>query len=304
MFPRGAAFPEGFSSIIKKRHTILRCIRDFFDQRGYIEVETPLRIRCPGFDPYIDAIPAGTGFYLAPSPELQMKRLLSLGINRIYQITRAFRANEHGPHHNSEFTMLEWYRTETDYLGILDETEELIAYLINAVDGAALSDYLPLPRMTVSDVYRKLTGWDPCATWDEERYFRDWVEKIDLWLQQQRGLFLLDFPAPLASLARISRHDPNRCERFELFIDGLEICNAFTELTDPAEHVRRFQSAQDKRRMMGKEMYPADTGFMEFIESREMPQAGGIALGIDRLMMALFGISDIEMVLAFPVSRL
>lgn len=302
--PRTADFPEGFASVLKRRHTIIRHIRKFFDQRKYVEVETPARVRCPGFDPYIDALPAGEGFYLSPSPELQMKRLLELGLNRIYQITHAFRAEEEGTYHSTEFTMLEWYRTGTDYMGILQETEELIWFLVRHVGAPQKGWKLPFPRVTVAEVYQKQAGWNPCRTWDENRYFIDWVEKIDPWLHAQQGIFLLDFPAPLASLAKISSRDPGVCERFELFIEGIEIGNAFSELTDPTEHEIRFRIAQEKRVLSGKESYPADAGFMGFIANRGMPCAGGMAIGVDRLVMALLGIKHIDEVQTFPLSRL
>lgn len=303
--PRTADFPKGFASILKKRHTIIRHIRSFFDQRGYVEVETPVRVRCPGFDPYIDALSAGKGFYLSPSPELQMKRLLGLGFNRIYQITRAFRAEEEGAYHSTEFTILEWYRTETDYMGILQETEELFLWLITHAGVSREREWkLPFPRFTVAEVYQQQAGWNPCRSWDENRYFMDWVEKIDPWLHTKQGIFLLDFPAPLASLAKISSHDHKICERFEVFFEGIEIGNAFTELTDPAEHEIRFKRAQEMRAASGKEVYPEDANFMDFIAHQGMPSAAGIAIGVDRLVMALCGIRHIDEVQTFPLSRL
>lgn len=298
------AFPDGFSAILKKRHLLLTRIRNFFNQRDYLEVETPSRVPSPGFDPYIDAIPAGEGYYLAPSPELQMKRLLGLGIERIYQITHAFRADEQGPHHNVEFTMLEWYRTGADYLDILEEAQELVVYLTVRCGFADSEPTKPFPRISVKDLYLQQAGWDPCTRWDEDRYFKDWVDVVDPWLCRQGTIFVVDFPAPLASLARVPDDRPDICERFELFMNGLEIGNAFTELTDFAEHEQRLRHAQEKRSLMQQEVYPQDPGFMDFVRTGIMPESGGMAIGVDRLFMALTGISHIDMAQAFPVSRL
>jgi len=300
---RAGAFPERFSNTLRIRHTILKNIRSFFDNRGYIEVETPLRVRCPCMDPYIDALEAGDGFYLSTSPEFHMKRLLALDIDCMYQITRAFRAEEQGQHHNSEFTMLEWYRKGTDYLGILDETEDLIRFLASDIVVSGGVWQFPFERMTVGQLYRLEAGWDPCSTWDEDRYFRDWVEKIEPSLQSLRGVFLLDFPAPLAALSKIRRDNPAVCERFELFMDGIEIGNAFTELTDYREHEIRFQTTREKRQAMHKTAYPVDELFMQSIRSGCMQDTGGIAIGIDRLVMALLDLQHIDMVQAFPLSR-
>jgi len=299
-------FPAKFKQLLITRHTVNKKIRNFFTDAGYVEVETPCRVKCPGIDPYIDAIPAGTGFYLAPSPELQMKRLLTLEIPRIYQITHAFRSNEHGSLHNSEFTLLEWYRTGTDYWGIMDETEQLLFYLMEGdsenQDITLIHD-VPIQRTSVDEMFREQAGWEPSKAWDEDRYFLDWVNNVDPYLATLPFIFIYDFPAPLSSLSRLKNDNQQVCERFELFIRGLEIANAFTELTDPLEQEVRFKKAVEKRRMMKKEEYTIDEKFLDALR-RGIPACSGVALGIDRLIMALYGHTEIGQVQAFPEARL
>ena len=303
---RAYPFPDNLKQLLITRHAINIKIRSFFTDAGYVEVETPCRVKCPGIDPYIDAIPAGNGYYLATSPELQMKRLLALGIPRIYQITHAFRSNEHGSRHNSEFALLEWYRTGTDYWGIMDETEQLLLYLMvgdSDDQDITLIHGVPFQRMCVDELFSERAGWEPSKAWDEDRYFLDWVNKIDPYLATKPVIFIYDFPAPLSSLSKLKDTDHLVCERFELFIRGFEIANAFTELTDPLEQEARFKKALRKRRMMKKEEYTIDEKFLDALKGG-IPACSGVALGIDRLIMALYGYSEIGMVQTFPETRL
>jgi lysyl-tRNA synthetase class 2 len=302
------SFPNNFKDILLSRHFILSAIRTYFNAAGYIEVETPIRVVCPGLEPYIDAIPAGNGFYLSTSPELQMKRLMTVGIPRIYQITHAFRAEESGPFHNPEFTLLEWYRINTDYLGIREETEQLGKNIVEALNDNKEINYninlaVPFKCCSVDNVYLQCAGWQPSENWDEDKYFNDWIEKVEPYLSSLKGVFVFDFPAPLASLATLKKTNKKVCERFELFINGLEIANAFTELIDSVEQEKRFINALLKREKMGKARYPIDANFLNALRSG-IPECAGVALGIDRLIMALLGYTDINMVQTFPISRL
>jgi elongation factor P--(R)-beta-lysine ligase len=302
----GYSFPENFSKTLKARHEILRAIRNYFDTADYLEVETPMRVLSPGIDPYIDAVHAGKGYYLSPSPELQMKRLLTLDLPRIYQITHAFRDNERGASHNEEFTMLEWYRCETDYTGIMAETEQLLYYLLHqscVFTEVARSYTFPFLRISVDDLFQNRAGWEPSTQWDEDRFYLDWVEKIEPYLNTLAGVFVFDFPAPLASLAKLKDDNPLLCERFELFMCGLEIANAFTELTDPIEQKQRFKDAQQKRLKLGKENYEIDCKFINALQ-HGIPACAGAAAGIDRLIMALLNLNDISLVQSFPACRL
>ena len=269
---------------LPERARVLRQIRAFFDARGFTEVETPVRIPAPAPEPHIDCPPSGDWF-LRASPELQMKKLLAAGMERIYQIGPCFRAGEKGRRHSPEFTMLEWYRANADYSDIARDAEELVAEVLRPRGNAAL------PRVTVREAYRRWAGWDPVEAWDQDRFDFDMATKIEPNLPKG-PLFLMDYPAPAASLARLKADDPRVAERWELYVDGLELANAFTELTDPVEQRRRFESARAERRALGEADYPLDEEFLDALA--RMPPSGGVALGVDRLVMLACGVRDIS----------
>ncbi len=269
---------------LPERARVLRQIRAFFDARGFTEVETPVRIPAPAPEPHIDCPPSGDWF-LRASPELQMKKLLAAGMERIYQIGPCFRAGEKGRRHSPEFTMLEWYRAHADYTQIAIDAEELVADVLRPRGSAAL------PRMTVREAYLRWAGWDPVEAWDQDRFDFDMATKIEPNLPKG-PLFLMDYPAPAASLARLKADDPRVAERWELYVDGLELANAFTELTDPGEQRRRFESARAERRALGEADYPLDEEFLDALA--RMPPSGGVALGVDRLVMLACGVRDIS----------
>ena len=269
---------------LSERARVLREIRAFFDARGFTEVETPVRIPAPAPEPHIDCPPSGDWF-LRASPELQMKKLLAAGMERIYQIGPCFRAGEKGRRHSPEFTMLEWYRANADYSDIARDAEELVAEVLRPRGSAAL------PRMTVREAYLRWAGWDPVEAWDQDRFDFDMATKIEPNLPKG-PLFLMDYPAPAASLARLKADDPRVAERWELYVDGLELANAFTELTDPVEQRRRFESARAERRALGEADYPLDEEFLDALA--RMPPSGGVALGVDRLVMLACGVRDIS----------
>ena len=270
---------------LKARAQVLRTIRAFFDGRGFVEVETPVRIPAPAPEPHIDC-PASGDWFLRASPELQMKKLLAAGLPRIYQIGACFREGERGRRHAPEFTMLEWYRANADYTDIAADMEELV----RAVLWARGSAPLPFARLTVREAYRQWAGWDPVADWDQDRFDFDMATKIEPNLPKG-PLFLTDYPAPAASLARLRADDPRVAERWELYVDGMELANAFTELTDAAEQRRRFEAARAERRTLGEADYPLDEEFLAALA--RMPPAGGVALGVDRLVMLACGVHDI-----------
>ena len=214
---------------LSERARVLREIRAFFDARGFTEVETPVRIPAPAPEPHIDCPPSGDWF-LRASPELQMKKLLAAGMERIYQIGPCFRAGEKGRRHSPEFTMLEWYRANADYSDIARDAEELLAEVLKR-------DHTDVQRITVREAYLRWAGWDPVETWDQDRFDFDMATKIEPNLPKE-PLFLTDYPAPAASLARLKSDDPRVAERWELYVDGIELANAFTELIDPVEQRR------------------------------------------------------------------
>jgi lysyl-tRNA synthetase class 2 len=291
--------------MLERRSKILRAIRDFFDARGFIEVETPVRIPAPAQETHIDVPPSGRA-WLRASPELHMKRLLVDGCERIYQIGPCFRSGECGRRHNPEFTMLEWYRTDADYLDILADTEALVCAVSTALFGTTTLSYGgtaiqlagPWPRLTVRDAYRRWAGWDPAAQWDADRFDMDMVTRIEPALPRATPCVLIDYPAPAASLARLKPGDASVAERWEVYIGGLEIANAYSELCDAAAQRARFEEAARERQALGKEAYPLDEPFLNALE-RGMPPCGGIALGIDRLVMLACDADDIADVRPF-----
>lgn len=282
-------------SLLERRHTLLRAIRSFLDGAGYVEVETPCLVPATVPETHIDLLEVSGGLLLAASPEPHMKRLLAGGCERIYQITRAFRAGERGTWHSPEFTILEWYRARAGYLDLMEETEALLAVL-HAEAGRAAP---PVRRMTVDEAFARWAGWRPSGAWDEERFTRELIERVEPALAGLGCVFLHDYPAPAASLARLSPSNPAVCERFELYVDGIEIANAFSELTDPAEQRRRLVDANERRASAGRPAYAIDEPFIEALEAG-LPPCAGIAVGVDRLVAVLLGLDGIDEAVAFP----
>ncbi len=273
------------------RAQILREIRAFFDDRGFIEVDTPVRIPSPAPEPHIDCPPSGA-WYLRASPELQMKKLLAAGMERIYQIGPCFREGERGRRHSPEFTMLEWYRANADYNDIAADMEALVAGVLSRFRGGGVRRF---DRLPVREAYRRFAGWDPVEAFDQDRFDFDMAVKIEPNLPKG-PTFLIDYPAAAASLSRLKADDPRVAERWELYVDGMELANAFTELTDPAEQRARFEAAKAERRELGEADYPLDEDFLAVLGA--MPPSGGVALGVDRLVMLACGASSIDEVRA------
>lgn len=288
---------------LRLRSRLLGAIRDFFRIHGFWEVETPLRIPSPALELYVDAVASGD-WYLRTSPELHMKRLLAEGLSPIFQMGTCFRAEECGNRHRPEFTMLEWYRTHASYLDILVDTEALVRHVAQAISGSEegvaspVDVEAPWVRMTVAEAYERYAGWNPVAHFDADRFDLDMVNLVEPALPRDRGIVLMDYPVEAAALARRSARDPQVAERWELYLGGLEIANAFGELTDPAEQRRRFEACAVQRAAMEAEVYPLDRPFLEALECG-LPPSGGIALGVDRLLMVLTGKPCIAEVMAF-----
>ena len=290
---------------LETRSRALRAVRDFFYSEAFTEVETPVRVPAPALETHIDA-PASGRAWLRTSPELHMKRLLAAGCERLFQIGPCFRTGECGSRHNPEFTLLEWYRAGADYTDILRDTEALFARVFQTVmgrtaityRGAAIDFAKPWHCVTVRDAFRRWAGWDPAANWDEERFERDLVTLVEPALPQDRPCVLTDYPAPAAALARLKPHDPAVAERWEVYVGGLELANAFSELCDPAAQRARFLDTAEARRRLGKEVYPLDEPFLAALE-QGLPPCGGIALGIDRLVMLACDAADIAEVRPF-----
>ena len=315
------------AELLRSRGECLAAIRAFFLRRDYLEVQTPCRVRAPGLEPHLRAEPSGS-HYLITSPEYHMKRLLAGGLERIYSMGPCWRGDEHGPHHLGEFCMLEWYRAHGTLDQLMEETEQLLAEVARAVlgttelpwRGSVLSLEPPFARQTVAEACARHAGVDltgvihtarlrarveaagvgpfgPDASF-EEITSRVLVERVEPALACGPPVLLHDFPAPLAALSRLREDDLTVAERFELYAGGLELANAFGELTDPDEQVRRLEQDQRQRKEMGREVYPVDRRFVEALREG-MPPSAGIALGVDRLVMLLTGASHIDAVVAF-----
>jgi lysyl-tRNA synthetase class 2 len=285
-------------------------IRRFFEARDFVEVETPAIVPSPGLDVHLFAFevrdPAGRPVgWLATSPEYQMKRLLSAGALRIFQLGRAYRAEEQGRHHEREFTMLEWYRAHATSDDVIRDTRELVAFLADTlaedVQGPAYFK-AAWERITVEQALRRYAKIElDDLVQNHDRFFSTWAETVQPRLGEQRPVVVTDWPASMASLARIK---PNgMADRFEVFIRGVELCNGFGELTDPAEQRRRFKRDQAERHAAGLPVYPMDEPFLGALE-QGMPESGGNALGVDRLLMLLTGADSIQAVMPFPQARL
>jgi lysyl-tRNA synthetase class 2 len=291
--------------MLEQRARIIQSIRAFFIGRGYLEVETPHRI--PGNAPevHIDAA-AAEGWFLHTSPELAMKRLLAAGYPRLFQICRVWRREERGGKHLPEFTMLEWYRAGVDYTALMAECEELLRALAPggrlSWQGREVDIASPWERLTVREAFERHApvGLDEALA--TERFDETLAFEIEPHLGRTRPTFLTEYPAELAALARKKPGHPQVAERFELYVAGLELANAFSELTDPAEQRERFARDEAARRAAGKPPYPSPEKFLCELET--MPEAAGIALGVDRLVMLLTGAETIDKVVAFTPEEL
>ncbi len=286
------------------RAQVFSLTRQFFCARGFLEVETPVRV--PAVAPEANIAPvASEGWHLITSPELHMKRLLAAGYPRLFQLARCFRRGERGRLHNPEFTLLEWYEAGSDYLGVVRDTEQLVTFLAKEMglgttityQGQRIDLTPPWPRLTVREAYLKYAGWDPVASDDARRFDEDAAVRVLPSLPQARPLVLLDYPRQAASLARLKPGNPLVAERAEVFIGGLELTNGYSELTDAEEQRERFAAeAAQIERETGRKV-PQPESFLAAVG--HMPPAGGIALGMDRLVMLLLNAGSIDEVLAF-----
>ena len=270
-----------------RRAKVIAAIRRFFDDRGFVEVDTPVRISAPAPEPFIDCPPVATGGFLRASPELQMKKLLAAGMELIYQIGPCFRDGEKGSRHNPEFTMIEWYRKGAGYEVIKDD---MLALVRGLRAEFASDEEFRVQGIMVRDAYLRFAGWDPWSEWNQDRFDFDMASKIEPALKEiGGGVFLMDYPVEAAALSR-TRGDV--AERWEFYWDGMEIANCFGELCDKAEQARRFNEAKIKRIELGESDYPIDGEFLEAVEA--IGSASGVALGIERLLMVLFKASSIS----------
>ncbi len=285
--------------LLELRSRVLAATRDFFQKRDYTQVETPVWVATPAMEEHIDAVSAGEG-WLRTSPELHMKRLICEGMERIYQMGPCFRRGERGARHLPEYTMLEWYHVGIGSEALLEETLDLLTALAPLGEGTALADLGAEPLiMTVQDAFWLWAGWDPVDAFDADRFDLDLVEKVEPVLAEQPGpVVLKDFPLERSALAACRPGPPPVADRWELYLGGMELANAYHELTDPHEQRQRFLACRNQRQQRGQDVYPLDEPFLTALENG-MPSCSGIALGMDRLLMVLSGCEQIQDVVAF-----
>jgi elongation factor P--(R)-beta-lysine ligase len=296
-------------SALRLRALMVHAVRDFFVHRGYLEVETPVLIPAPAPELHIDAVPAGHD-YLHTSPELCMKRLLAAGYERIFQICRCFRQGERGDLHLPECTILEWYRANASYDGIMSECEDMIRSVAGTLgfsqnmqyQGRPLDLTGPWQRMTVCEAFQRYAPLPVEESMKKGCFDELMVQAVEPRLGAPRPTFLYDYPASMAALARLKPGNPTVAERFELYISGIELANAFSELRDTEEQLARFQQEKTRRSELGKAVYPLPEKFLAALQF--MPEAAGIALGIDRLAMIFTDRARVDDVVAFTPEEL
>ena len=285
---------------LTERAQIIQSIRSFFIDRGYLEVETPHRIPANAPEPHIDAVASGS-CALHTSPELAMKRMLAAGYEQLFQICRVWRNGERGQFHLPEFTLLEWYRVGIDYNALMNECMELLFVLLpkGKLDrgGRTIDLTMPWQKLTITEAFTQYASMDLNQALTSDCFEEILTSEVEPHLGKEKPTFLTEYPSSLAALARSKPGEPQVAERFELYIDGLELANAFSELTDAEEQRRRFEKDEELRRSAGKTPYPLPEKFLAELEN--MPEAAGIALGLDRLIMLITEAEKIDDVVAF-----
>lgn len=321
------------------RQRVLRAVRGYFEAQGFDEVETPALQISPGNEVHLHAFATQfvnpftrekQDFYLHTSPEFSMKKLLVAGTPKIFQLSHVFRNGERSSRHHPEFSMLEWYRAGVRLDAIKEDCVNLVRAAARAADvkifsaqGMRCDPFVEWESLSVPDAFRRYAGIDlmsaldnldalrqqvsktqtrvlPDDNWDD-LFFRVMGEVIEPHLGKDRPTFLCDYPVSMAALARPKRDDARLAERFELYICGYELTNAFDELTNPQEQARRFKADMDAKQALYGERYPIDADFIAALE-HGMPESAGIALGFDRLVMLCAGVENIEDVLWAPVA--
>ena len=309
---------------LRRRSLLAAATRAFFTARGYVEVETPYAVPTPGEEVHLRAFgterehPDGIRqrLWLHTSPEFAMKKLLVAGAGPIFQLARVWRNGEGSDLHAPEFTMLEWYRPGADMASLIQETTDYLRAVLPPVVACrgVTTALTEVETLTVADAFARYAGADVLATADdatalaaasgtrlrkneswEDLFFRLLLERIEPRIGHAHPTFLTHWPAAQAALARRDPADPRVAERFELFVCGIELANAFVELTDPAEQRVRFEADRARRHAVSGPDWPMDDDFLAALEFG-MPPSAGIALGFDRLAMIAAGASRIDQV--------
>jgi lysyl-tRNA synthetase class 2 len=310
---------------LRRRARLTAATRAFFTARGYTEVETPYAVRTPGEEVHLRAFrtqrehPDGRleTLWLHTSPEFAMKKLLAGGAGPIFQLARVWRNGEGGALHAPEFTMLEWYRPGADMASLIAETAAYLRAVLppEVTCRGVTTNLTRCERLTLADAFARYVGADLLAsagdapalaaaagtrlrdaeTW-EDLFFRLLLQHVEPQIGRAQPTFLTHWPVEQAALARHDPTDPRVAERFELFVCGIELANAFVELTDPEEQGARFMADRARRHAIGGEDWPLDEDLLAAL-AHGMPQAAGIALGFDRLAMIAAGADRIDQVL-------
>lgn len=370
--PLNDYLPTATLEMLRLRARLLGVVRRFFEQRGYLEVETPILSHDVVVDAWLEpfavpvasvssrSAPAASALYLQTSPEFHMKRLLAAGAEALFQVTHAFRQGECGRYHNPEFTMLEWYKVGTTHHDQMDLVEDLVSELLSEVlaavpaeqsgnrhagepgamprhnrpagargSSAATLQLLrrPFQRVTYDELFRRYCGRTvlECSAGELlELCRRGGVvpppglahDDRDGWLnlllnsvvepalrRETSAVFVHDYPASQAALARVRPENPPVAERFELYLWGCEICNGYHELTDAEELRRRIARQNELRRRAGLPYLPEHSRLLDAMQAGRLPDCAGVALGFDRLVMTAVGAESLQDVLAFPFDR-
>lgn len=323
------------------REKVIKACRAFFDANGLHEVETPILIANPPAESYIDVFETTLldrnrrpqKAYLSTSPEVPLKKLLVAGLGDCYSLTKSFRNTEmQSALHNPEFTILEWYRVGADYSKIMEDCENLLLSIHRCIYSEAFLTYQgkkvdltpPWDRMTVAESFKRYANVDfeeflnmdkakdiattrgytveDQSTW-EQLYNQIFLNEVEPKLGRGKPLILYEFPGSMAALARKKQSDPRFAERFEFYIEGLELGDAYSELTDAKEQEERFERELKEIKRLGKTSYDYDHDFIEALKLG-LPECSGIAVGIDRLIMLFADTTDIKDTLFFPVGEM
>ncbi len=319
--------------IFNTRIAIVKLIREFFWSQDFKETETPIAVRYASQEPYLNPIPVTIHdtrntthkMYLRTSPEYSLKKLLAAGYEKIFEFSKCFRDYESfGRNHNTEFTMLEWYRSTGTYQNFMDDMEKMFKYVGERlkIKDLRLKDCKikidqTWERLSMKEAWKKYTqvdldnnltieqlsntakakGYkvDPADAY-EDIFFRLFLNEIEPKLGLERPIFIYDYPAQMTSLSRLCEHDNRYAERVECYIGGLELCNGFGELTDAEEQKKRLEGDRKLREKLGKEIWPIDEDFISALRSG-IGTASGVAMGVDRMVVLFTGAKDISEVM-------
>lgn len=339
---------QKLKDIFVQKTQLIDLIRDFFKKENFLEVDTPLLVKKPGTEPFLEVFKTtlkvqnhnDEDAFLITSPEYQMKKLLASGFEKIFQITKSFRNNEGLSYkHNSEFLILEWYRQKANYFDLMNDCENFLSFLalnFNQLNKGEKGNYFlnhqnniydlkpPFEKITVSKAFEKFAGIsekelldqkkllkrgeqkgyliNEKTTW-EEIYNQIFLNEIEPKLGLEKPTFVYDYPLSQAALAIKNKKRPQYAERFELYLAGFELGNAFSELIDGEEQKKRLTQELELRKKLGKYQYNLDKDFIQALNEIKNPSAG-IAMGVDRILMLFLNQTRIEDITFFPIREI